>query len=785
MEDFRPLTFSKGVNLLSDPLRINDEEAVRLKNLYPNSDGKLAVRKGANHSWFWQRAVSPDGNTQTMDRPANLWLPKWASNAAIILSHNLGNNELMGVVGLIGDSPLINSVSKRLCETIESSYRPMMVDYGQRTLIALGKCMADGTCIWECSLNAMGTFQFVASPLRFTGPSGQKVAPKVIFVYQDRMVYANFGAGLENVMIFADPDDQPYKVNAGTGGASNLVNVGDTGGRSLRLTGMGGDAIVAGTEISVSSIGSLDEQASFILGSETAIIMPGTPLVTDDVPATRERYSGTLAPRNVNYPCGCVSPDTLVKTPMGLIWASWNDVWAMDVGGVPRPVGTKIRPALSGGDPNSRYLWHAAYQHDTGSYRLAVVSADQATDPIGGFTYPCKDQWWLDVRFGIPQNSGEARWYGPQQYLMQEASDLAPLFPGTYIMRTERRANATSKLYGVHLADRSPVGASPSLNSSTFNVLVEFDVQTGRDNATPAVGSIAGTILIEILFSQQLGNEIVFDILTKEFDFGNPNVDKVFLSLDMQLWTNDVMTLEAIGLADGGRDRKVMNINIDQMGFVGSVDPIGLARVTHQYQSVRLQCDNGERLTGKVLQFQIKNALTGGSGFDNIVGWPVPDNGLNSVVIFKDLNDNTFTIPIPPGFYGTRAAFITALKTAIEASGVVGTITIVEDAVTYPTLHPLVATSSGARWKWVKNMATPTLVSDSSSEADKNERRSRKVASLLGFYETPDALNNPTLVAANNVPLTIATHAELASGRVNVYHFQRPPSGGKYEPNIP
>lgn len=55
---------------------------------------------------------------------------------------------------------------------------------------------------------------------------------------------------------------------------------------------------------------------------------------------------------------------------------------------------------------------------------------------------------------------------------------------------------------------------------------------------------------------------------------------------------------------------------------------------------------------------------------------------------------------------------------------------------------------------------------------------------MLGFYEATDTDTTPK-IAVNNVAETIAAHAELAYAKLNVYHFQRKPSGGKYEPNVP
>lgn len=786
-----------GVNLLTDPLRIDDSEAVRLKNLYPANDGKLALRKG---SVFVCPDVALDGIDTTTATPVNFLVPKFDPGLyvmALFFSDPGAHYLHMGHTSYL-DGSLSTEMALGNPGSPAQSYRPAMLEYGKRILVLSGVPVIDvggpndGGCVYECTA-PLDVPTIALAPVRFTGLAGEFVAPKIIFVYQGRVVYGNFGPGLEDTFIFADPGDQPYKVNAG---ASTTVDVTRTGGRSLQLLGLKGDASMAGIEISVKSAGAPDASAMFVMGSETAILCPGTPLVTDAVPAAGETYSGTLSPQTINYPCGCVSPDTLVKTPMGILWASWNDVWALDIGGMPRRVGTKIRPVLTDGPASMRFAWHAAYHHGTGSYRLAVVAPDQAFDP-GVITKPCKDQWWLDLRGGIPQESSSARWYGPQQYRMATVAEATSTLFGTFMMHTVEVAGESSRLLACHVVAR----VIPGFYFAQSPCIVEMDQQVGRDNAVPVAPDLTtfnGAANLEILPSQQLNNEIVYEIVSKQYDFGDATKDKLFQSLDLSIWASDLLTVECMCIVDGGRDFHTMHIEPDQLGFAGGVGAADSDRLTHQYQAISFKPVDGARLTGKVFQFRLKNAYTGTSGHENTMGWPVPENGANSqIYISGDPSGGGtgvyFAVDIPPGFYQSRTTFLAALIAAMNTN----TLPWLGQAVTFgshvitgvTTLQPIEITNGNATavWNWLVNTAGST------GEVLKSLLRSKKVAAMLGFRDPSDfviasvldGFLGQSMTALDNVPLTVTAHVEIVAAKISVYHFERRPSGGKYEPNIP
>lgn len=97
---------------------------------------------------------------------------------------------------------------------------------------------------------------------------------------------------------------------------------------------------------------------------------------------------------------GCISANSVVETPYGLLYCGLESVYMVPSGGaVPVDVGWPIRPAIQAIPFGVRHKVTALYHK--GFYKLAIVPPGSST-PI--------QQWWLDLRRGpttIPS------WWGP------------------------------------------------------------------------------------------------------------------------------------------------------------------------------------------------------------------------------------------------------------------------------------------------------------------------------------------------------------------------------------
>jgi hypothetical protein len=109
---------------------------------------------------------------------------------------------------------------------------------------------------------------------------------------------------------------------------------------------------------------------------------------------------------------GCISKETIAKTPYGMIWCSGANVWLAPTNGAkPVPIGTAIASMLEQRAQNPD-LWCGVFHQ--GFYRLSVPTAggDQSS-PSSTIINPSltqTEQWWCDLRV-FPKLS----WWGPME----------------------------------------------------------------------------------------------------------------------------------------------------------------------------------------------------------------------------------------------------------------------------------------------------------------------------------------------------------------------------------
>jgi len=746
---------TRGVNLLTDPLRLGMDEAVALKNLYPTLAGKLAKRKGcAYDSWV------PDSffgfNPQNLV-PTNFEVPAFSKGALVTSLVHDTTGQTYVVINNSNLSPAYTCINFP-----GNNARPPMCSFGRYVLISAGRGLGGEPyntfgCIWVVYYDVdNGRLAFLpghssgtprpAGPV-FRDKNGKNYAPSVMAPYRGRMVYAGFEPPFEDVLVFSDTGTYD---RIETGPDYNLIVLDDSA-RTLTIAGLKGQKITALIDTAVSGVAGPAQTQLVILTEHTCFVMSDEPTLTTEVVGRLPTFV------KIQYECGCVSQNTVARTPAGLLWASWNDVWAMDYGGIPRRVGTKIRPALLGAAAGNRHLWHAVYDHETGSYRLAITGQAQDLEAIKN---PLPHQWWLDVRNGLPQSAADAAWFGPHTYRV--ACEVATSgVQGTFIMKTVERAGEPAVILSPYMV-RHPDSVT-SLRSLAF---AKMDAQVGYDSCKPRYRPSDGTDLDNAY--EEKDNEISWEILTPRISLGDLSVDKTYEGLELSVWANDILAMGVEVFVDGGRQVDDEYITIPQTGFILDVDSLDDTRATHEYQSVTIHPDPAQRFTGKDFQLRIYDKPGFPLTTEGMAREIIVNRGGQNIVVNADAPDLAH-----PLWYADLLAFLSVIAASI--STVLGS-TVYSSVVSNKAR---LTNGGGTPWSW-QGFAGPTA----------SQRSSRKVGAMAGFLPNLPATElgtgvGVTVGATASVHRKLSTDAEIAAMFIRTSFFRRRPGGKRYEPEIP
>lgn len=475
--DWLPVPALGGVNLFDDPRAIRDEEVQLARNLVPGRPGILKKRGGLS------RPFTSIGPTD-INLPAAVVMSPLAGGIYDAVTFMRSSGAQSSVVGVpFGATPFPFSATVPF-----DNPRPHLLPWNSKVYVLPGP-----SAVWTGPsgypfyvYDVTAETGAVLSTLAFAGVGNANTYPAYAFPYKQRLVLAHFGKGYENTIAFTD--DYTADVVGDDLLASN--------GRAISLVaGADGDEIVAGIEVMLTNVGSPAEAGLLILRRY------GDPfLLTGDMDQTTGGQR-TLDIKRVSVRTGCAGQYTVARTPVGIIWAGADDVWCFAAGVLPHRLGQKIQPALKLTPAQLQYRWSAAYFD--GFYRLAIWGASQgmtATDAPG-------DQWWLDLREGLPPNWREAHWWGPQQFLGGATPGVAPV-PQTWGMLVESRAGRDAKLYYV---DREEVSAS-----TPNGVIGEYGTDTRDMTAFAAY----------IADADYVDPEVTAELVTKEYAL-SPGRDQI------------------------------------------------------------------------------------------------------------------------------------------------------------------------------------------------------------------------------------------------------------------
>ncbi len=526
-----------GVNLLDDSKRIDDAELTLAKNIYPTIPGILNKRDASQY-------VSSVSNVAI---PLAFYLPPPTVPGDLILVTRgtpYQSGLFLNTYLQVWDS----SIDTKLVQHdfgASTPRRPATYYFNNRLYVFAGPLSnVSGKIVTESAGLA------VLQDFEFTGTPGLK--PAIASAYRDRYVYGNFGPGYEHVIAFSDTFTRGVMP----------ANVLATDGRNFTVGSPADGDMVAIVQIMLTAVGSPAQAALLVLHEFAAHIVTGQPNDSDD--ATAPLYGDLLISR-VSFNCGCASAETVVTTPYGVIWAGHDDVWMFNFGQVPQRIGSKIRPALLRTPASVRYLWHAAYYN--GTYRLAIAGEEQDVQANS----PMQDQWWLDLRDGPPPDAARARWWGPQQYLTRTDTGVPddPLAAqdtdyggGSRFMQVENRLGMEPILWGLDYYRATAVARAD------LTILVNYDVPSPRD-ADGAAGLAAFTP------AGLEGTEINFEMQTKDLDYGDSDIDKIYTNIEFSIWTSYSEQLVIECVLDGGLQTDTQGLTITQTPYALNLGTAG------------------------------------------------------------------------------------------------------------------------------------------------------------------------------------------------------------------
>lgn len=549
------MKFNGGVNLFTDQRDIGDNQLVKAQNVCPTLQGILRTRL--------PRDTDGDAILSHVTYPLAYQTFALGSDSTDIIATKSRVSMARDPTSGLEDQAIYDPVDGSDC----APRRPFLLAWNDSMYCLQGGTIGPSGKV----LSLIGTVPGTRwHDLVFQGAQSISPRPATAVVYRRRFVYGNLAPGFEDCILFADADDPTL-----IGNNALALN-----GRYIRLPSVRKDRVVALVEILPTQTGSPADTALLVLMEYSAFLITGeTSLTTSSDPVI-----GTLNVNRMAIDCGCSSPETVVRTPYGFLWASWDDVWLFNNGQLPERVGSNIRPALARTPAVQRYTWHAAYF--AGFYRLAVYSDGQ--DP-GVNEGNCEDQWWLDLRKDISDENGP-QWWGPMQYTNEDGG------VGTWNLWVDALRGDQPQLRGV--------GALIP-NLLTFRYTYDTP-SAGMDHE----GSAAGAVPLAGLTA------IIPDLLAKEVDFEDPMVDKLYQGMEVNVWASRAHQLTVACITDGGVATDSDNVEMAPKGFVMDVDALDSALLTREYQSLK-SYPSTTRPRGKTLQFEITAAAGIYIGEDN------------------------------------------------------------------------------------------------------------------------------------------------------------------------
>jgi len=248
-----------------------------------------------------------------------------------------------------------------------------------------------------------------------------------------------------------------------------------------------GDRIIGGIEIPVKGGAQYIEPYSLVWKRNSTWMIQGPPPVPGDTKVA-------VNVMNVLPKEGLIAPETVAQTPFGTIWCSGQNVWMALYGEKPIPIGDAIRPLLEKAPKGHRSGWHAVYYN--GVYRLTLPSSRLRL----GAVYPITDteQWWCDLR--QYEEKKTFSWWGPLD-IPFAASAVQPGSDGRLLAAFGSKSEIFDLVGGAFIGEISATttGKIPVMEPFAYVGLAAPD----------------------------------FELRTREYDGGDPDLPKLFQSVEL------------------------------------------------------------------------------------------------------------------------------------------------------------------------------------------------------------------------------------------------------------
>lgn len=414
------LQWAGGVNRLVDARAVADNQIIKSKNTYCSLEGILDKREPVRGVGNFICTGSDTGGGGSI-RPITLFVPDPVLGLDLIahLSDSnptpVGSGEFFAGLSLgqsfaykTTDSNAQAIVVNQLSQPASfTNYRGRVIGvtagtegFKQLSRDNTGNLnWSSVTFKWDVGVNPISQVQ------------GVPVYPRVVGTYRGRLIFANFGPGMENWMVFADRDTQTGWGDYTTSPPWAVVgdDVLTANGKHLEIIFLQGEEITGLKEVGLQAVGSPLSVGLLVLTKRKGVICTGEVAQTTDTDfATNAGYIADFQANAINFEVGLVGPNCMCQTPYGLVWASDDQVWLMN-GNTPMRMGGLIRTALRNTPPALRKYWSMAYAN-------GIVFLSIATQSSVNELQQTVNHWRLDLRNGLPDNELSAKWFGPQDY---------------------------------------------------------------------------------------------------------------------------------------------------------------------------------------------------------------------------------------------------------------------------------------------------------------------------------------------------------------------------------
>jgi hypothetical protein len=591
--------FTKGVNLLDDPHLLADGEVAWAQNLYPYTPGRLQRRKAMT---FRERLALSAGSPDLL---RSFTKPTAESGYSYLYAFFDGVDLILNRVADV-------EYSTRLGPPTDKS-RPFVLQDGKNVYVLVGTSGPSRLVTPVTAPFVVGTDPYIRN-LDF-GSQVVPVYPNTAGIYKQRMLYGDLGVGFENYLMMSDPFD--YELVGPDVLASS--------GRAFTVGGPG-ERIVAIIEVTQGQGADPNQSVALVLTSKKAFLIQGELNQTTDTGTPTANLDIIQFPR-VN---GCISAESVVRTPFGVIWASEDNVWAFDGASPPYAIGTKIQPALKKGF--KKHLNHAVY-HD-GAYKLAVVGER-------GGEYLCQEQWWLDIRKGLPESYETAQWWGPMRYKPAVQAGAENTTEGTYMMAVDQD---TGELLGLHQA-----------MADGQTLVVSFEATQSWDVAEYQLASSPKVALDRTMFK---GSQVETKLIPKTY-VADGMVDFKPKHAEIRVRVGGPTKLQLGFDMDDGTSTDSSSKTLNPTGLIAGTGSLDTDVLTDKFTAVSVFPTKA--LNGKDLKLTLTDLPSNGDSY-------TVDSSNDTGYVYESDSDSWHPVTMPQGTYATFAALAAQLQTSLTAA---------------------------------------------------------------------------------------------------------------------